>query len=79
MPSLKLWWLGDAEKKGIRSQRQTKVRLKKVTYLQAKTKLISVNWSRDIFQINEAVPFTSRHFKTWILTMQYYTKKWILS
>ena len=64
MPSLKLWQLEDAEEKGIRSQRQTKVRLKKVTYLQANTKLISVNWSRNIFQVNEAVPFTSRHFKT---------------
>ena len=71
MPALKLWQLGDAEEKGIRSQRQTRVRLKKGTYLQAKTKLISVNWSRN--------PFTSCHFKTWILTMQYYTKKWILS
>lgn len=64
MPSLKLWQLEDAEEKGIRSQRQTKVRLKKVIYLQANTKLISVNWSRNIFQVNEAVPFTSRHFKT---------------
>ena len=32
MPSLKLWQLGDAEEKGIRSQRQTRVRLKKGTY-----------------------------------------------
>lgn len=64
MPSLKLWQLEDAEEKGITSQRQTKVRLKKVTYLQANTKLISVNWSRNISQVNEAVPFTSHHFKT---------------